>query len=82
MFRKLLQTSQIEVDGRILVVHYFELKTARGGRRYSCDIVLDALDRIILDDDSMTSLQAKMARLVPATLYSRALASKTPSVAA
>jgi len=82
MLRKLLQTSQIEVEGRVFVVNYFELKTARGGRRYSCEIVLDALDRIILDDDSMTSLQAKMARLVPATLYSRALASKTPSVAA
>ena len=82
MFRKVLQTSQIDVDGRVFVVHYFELKTGRGGRRYSCEIVLDALDRIILDDDSMTSLQAKVARLAPATLYSRALASKTPSVAA
>jgi hypothetical protein len=82
MFRQLLQTGQIEVDGQIFVVHYFELRTGRGGRRYSCEIVLDARDRIILDDDSMTSLQAKIARLAPATLYSRALASKRPSVAA
>ena len=82
MFRKLLQTGQIEVDGQVFVVHYFELKTARGGRRVSGEIVLDARDRIILDDDSMTSLQAKMARLAPATIYSRALASKTPQVAA
>jgi hypothetical protein len=78
----LLHTGQIEVDGRVFVVHFFELKTARGGRRFSCEIVLDAQDRIILDDDSMTSLQARMARLAPATIYSRALASKTPSVAA
>jgi len=82
MFRTLLQTAQIEVDGRVLVVHYFELRTARGGRRVSCEVVLDALDRIILDDDSLVSLQARLARFVPATLYSRALASKTPSVAA
>jgi hypothetical protein len=82
MFRKLLQTGQMDVEGQVFVVHYFELKTARGGRRYSCEIVLDARDRIILDDDSMASLQAKSARLAPATLYSRALASKTPSVAA
>ena len=82
MFRKLLQTGQIEVDGQPFVVHYFELKTARGARRFSGEIVLDARDRIILDDDSMTSLQAKVARLAPATIYSRALASKTPSVAA
>jgi hypothetical protein len=82
MFRMLLQTGQIEVDGRVFVVHFFELRTARGGRRVSCEIVLDPRDRIILDDDSMTSLQARMARLAPATIYSRALASKTPPVAA
>ena len=30
MFRKLLQTGQIEADGRVFAVHYFELRTARG----------------------------------------------------
>jgi hypothetical protein len=83
MFKQLLvQTGQIEVDGRTYAAHYFEQKTARGARRFSCEVVLDAGDRIILDDDSMTSLQAKIARLVPATIYSRALASRSPSVAA
>jgi hypothetical protein len=81
MFRKLLQTGQIEVDGQAFVVHYFELRTARGARRYSCEVVVDAGDRIILDDDSLTSLQAKIARLAPATIYSRALAARR-SVAA
>ena len=83
MFRKLLHTGQIDVDGRVFVAHYFEQKTARGSRRFSCEVVLDAGDHIILDDDSLTSLQAKIARLAPATIYSRALASKsTSSVAA
>jgi hypothetical protein len=82
MFRKLLNTGQIEVEGRVFAAHYFEQKTARGGRRFSCEIVLDAGDRVILDDDSVTSLQAKIARLAPATIYSRALASKSASVAA
>ena len=82
MFRKLLQTGQIDVDGHAYPVHYFEQRTARGARRVSCEVVLDAGDRIILDDDSLTSLQAKIARLAPATIYSRALASKGPSVAA
>lgn len=76
MFRKLLETEEIEVDGHAFLVHYFELRTARGSRRYSCDVVLDAGDRIILDDDSLMSLQAKIARLAPATIYSRALALK------
>ena len=82
MFRKFLYTGQIEVEGRTYVTHYFEQKTARGSRRFSCEVVLDACDRIILDDDSLTSLQAKIARLAPATIYSRALASKRTSVAA
>ena len=82
MFRKLLYTGQIDVDGRVFAAHYFEQKTARGGRRFSCEVVLDAGDRIILDDDSVTSLQAKIARLAPATIYSRALASRGASIAA
>jgi hypothetical protein len=81
MFRKLIETTHIEVDETEYVAHYFEQKTARGTRRYSCEVVLDAGDRIILDDDSMTSLEAKVARLAPATVYSRALAGRR-SVAA
>ena len=81
MFRKLLETGEIDVDEQTFVVHYFELRTARGARRYSCEVVLDAGDRIILDDDSLTSLQAKIARLAPATIYSRALAAKRSAAA-
>ena len=81
MFRKLLHTGELDVDGHVYVAHYFESKTARGTRRFSCEVVLDAGDRIILDDDSLPSLQAKIARLAPATIYSRALASRR-SVAA
>ena len=33
-------------------------------------------DRIILDDDSMTNLEARTRCLVPATLYSRMLAGR------
>ena len=43
-------------------------------RRFSCEVVLEAADRIIVDDDSLTSLESKVARLVPATIYSRLLA--------
>ncbi len=82
MFRKLVQSGQVDVDGRPYVVHYFEHRTARGARRFSGEVVLGAGDRIILDDDSLTSLQARVARLAPATIYSRALAARAPSVAA
>lgn len=76
MFRKLVKTEEIEVDGQVYAVRYFEAKTLRGARRYSSEIVLGPADRIILDDDSMTTLASRVARLVPATVYSRTLAAR------
>ena len=81
MVRKLLATVEADIDGRTYVMHYYEHKTARGTRRFSCEVLLDASDRIIVDDDSMTSLESKVMRLAPATVYSRALAARR-SVAA
>ena len=74
MFRKLVKAGEIEVDGRVYRLRFYELKTIRGGRRFSCEVQLTAADRIILDDDSMTNLETRTACLVPATLYSRRLA--------
>ena len=54
-------------------MRYFELRTLRGARRYSAEILLGPGDRIILDDDSVTNLEARTTCLVPATLYSRLL---------
>jgi hypothetical protein len=73
MLRKLLHTSEIDVEGRTYLVHYFESKTAHGGRRFNCEVIVNAGDRIIIDDDSLPNLQTKVARLAPATIYSRAL---------
>ena len=81
MFRKLVKATEIDIDGTSYTLRFFELKTIRGGRRFSCEVQLTAADRIILDDDSMSSLESKVARLAPATVYSRLLASK-PSYAA
>src|SRR5262249_23949607 len=74
MFRTLVKTDAIDVATHRVSVRYYELRTARGGRRYSAEILLGPDDRIILDDDSVTTLEARAARLVPATLYSRFLA--------
>jgi hypothetical protein len=81
MFRKLVKASEIEVDGMVYTLRFYELKTLRGGRRFSCEVLLGAADHIILDDDSMTSLESKVVRLAPATVYSRLLAAR-PGVAA
>ena len=73
MFLKLVKTGEIEVDGRTYPLRYFEQRTGRGARRYSCEVLLGATDRIIIDDDTMTSLESKVERLAPATVYSRVL---------
>ncbi len=81
MFRKLVKAIEIEVDGIGYPLRFYELKTVRGAQRFSCEVLLDATDRIILDDDSMPSLESKVERLAPATVYSRVLAARR-SVAA
>ena len=78
MFRTLVKTDAIDIESHRVAVRYFELRTMRGARRYSAEIVLGPDDRIILDDDSMTTLEARAERLVPATLYSRLL-SRVPA---
>lgn len=81
MFRKLVKTAEIDIEGQRYLAHYFEQRTARGSRRYSCEVLLGAADRIILDDDSMMSLESRMARLVPAMVYSRLLAARPEAAA-
>ena len=76
MFRTLVKTDALSVADQTVAVRYFELRTMRGARRYSAEILLAPGDRIILDDDSVTNLEARTNVLVPATLYSRALAAK------
>ena len=76
MFRKLVKTDALTVEDQTFSVRYFELRTQRGTRRYSAEVLLGPEDRIILDDDSVTDLEARTAGLVPATLYSRMLAGR------
>ena len=77
MFRMLVKTDALAVEDKTVAVRYFELRTLRGTRRYSAEIVLGPGDRIILDDDSVKNLELRTTRLVPATLYSRMLARAT-----
>jgi hypothetical protein len=77
MFRTWVKTEALAVDNQTFAVRYFELRTVRGARRYSAEILLAPGDRVILDDDSITNLEARAARLVPATVLSRMLARAT-----
>lgn len=82
MARKLVATTEVEIDGRMYPLRYYELQTIRGGRRYSCEVVLGVADRVIVDDDTIPGLESKVLRLAPATVYSRVLAGRPPLVAA
>lgn len=83
MFTRLIKTEDLAIDNRTYNVRYFETKTLRGSRRFSSEIVVGPgpADRIILDDDSLSSLQSKVQRLAPATIYSRQLASRLSAAA-
>ena len=81
MFRTLIKIDVLAIDDQTYSVRYFELRTLRGARRYSAELMLGPDDRIILDDDSMTNLEAKTTRLVPATVYSRMLAGRATAAA-
>ena len=74
MLRTLVKTESVAIEDQSYPVRYFEQRTVRGLRRYSAEILLGPGDHIILDDDSVTNLEARATRLVPATLYSRMLA--------
>jgi hypothetical protein len=76
MFRKLVKTATVDVEDQSFSVRYYEARTMRGGRRFSAEVILGPADRIIIDDDTMSGLESKVARLVPATLYSRMLAGR------
>ena len=72
--RKLVKSDSIEIDGRAYLVDYFEGTTERGTPRYSFEMVLGPGDRIIVDGSSLSALEWRVARLMPATVYSRTLA--------
>jgi hypothetical protein len=81
MFRKLLKTDEIEVADERYTVRYYEQRTLRGSRRYSSEVMFGPADRIIMDDDSINSLESRVVRLVPAMIYSRALVAGRPTAA-
>jgi hypothetical protein len=74
MFKTLVKTDDVVVLDRHFLVQYFEQQTGRGRSRFSAEIVLGPGDRVILDSDSLTNLEARLRRLAPATVYSRMLA--------
>jgi hypothetical protein len=77
LYRKLVKMDEIEIEGRTYPIQYFEATTVRGTQRYSSELVLKPADRIILDGSSLSEVEWRVARLVPATVYSRALAART-----
>ncbi|MDE3156447.1 MAG: hypothetical protein KGN76_15195 [Acidobacteriota bacterium] len=76
MFRKLVKTDGVEVDGHVYAVRYYSTRTVHGEYRYSAEVILAPEDRIIIDDNSLNTLEARLTHLVPATVYCRLLAGR------
>ena len=72
--RRLVQTERMEIEGRVYTADFFEATTERGTQRYTCEAVIGPGDRIIVDGSSLDALKWRVARLMPATVYSRVLA--------
>jgi len=75
-FQTLVKTEEIEIEGRTFIVYYFEGRTEYGKQRYSSELALGPGDRIIVDGNSLSDLECRVPRLMPATLRSRALAAR------
>ena len=73
---RLVKTAELEIEGQAYSVQYFETETTRGTLRYNSDVRLGPADRIILDGSSLSEVESKVVRLVPATIYSRMLAAR------
>ena len=70
MFRMLLKTDALAIPSALSAI---SMRTLRGWRRTAPRF--SSVQAIVLDDDSMLNLEARtMCLLVPATLYSRMLA--------
>ena len=76
MSNRLVKTDELQIGGQAYPVQYFETQTVRGTLRYSSELRLGPADRIILDGNSVTDLESKVARLMAATIYSRQLAAR------
>ena len=76
MSNRLVKTDELKIGGQAYSLKYFENETTRGTLRYSSELALGPDDLIILDGNSVSDLESKVARLVPATIYSRLLAAR------
>ena len=73
MFQKLIKKANLDVEERTFSVCYYETPKIDGASRYSAEVVFQPTDHMIVDADSVTCLEVKLARLVRASFYSRML---------
>ena len=80
MLQKLIKKTKFNVEERTFSVCYYETRKINGASRYSAEVVFHPSDHMILYADSVDGLEAKLARLVRASFYSRMLVGTSTSV--
>ncbi len=73
MYQKLIKQTGVEVGERTFTVRYYERRSINGASRFSAEVEFHDEDHMILDADSLSGLETKLARLVDASIYSRQL---------
>ena len=73
MFQRLIKTTALDVGEQTFSVYYYETTTMSGASRYSAEVVFHPKDHMILDADSISSLETRLACLVRASFLGRSL---------
>ena len=76
MLGTLIKTDIVEVADRQYAVRFYQTLTSHGSNRYSAEVALGPEDCVILDDDSLNGLEARLSNLVTASVHSRRLVTK------
>jgi len=80
MFQKLIKKTNLNIEERTFSVCYYETRTMNGTPRFSAEVVFHPRDHMIVDADSVTGLETKLAYLVHASFYGRMLANSGTAV--
>lgn len=74
--KSLIESGSIQLGNVRYKTEVFQTTKSTDQVSYSFEVIFDNYDKIILDDDDLPSLKAKVDHIVPVAYYSRILIAK------
>ncbi len=71
MFTKLIGVKRIHINEADYEIKYYRKTNLNGKTSFTSEVNIGLNDKIILDDNSIASLEYKVDLVLPAALYSR-----------